>query len=275
MDQATLIQEALTTAQTVLVTLPSQLTLDKVASALALYLSLRKIPQNVTIACEKAMTVEYSSLVGVDKVANKLGGRNLVVSFDYKEDSIEKVSYNIENDQFNLVIRPKEGMAPLATDKVKYRYAGGGADLVINVGGESLAELGKLYQDNKEALDKAKTVNLSLGQAASYSEQVAEILSKLRLPVDEDIAGNLLAGLKDATNNFTAANLSANTFEAAAFCLRSGAELNKKKSGDGFELGERDKKEEVGIERKDIGEAAVRPQPDWFEPKIYRGNIQA
>ena len=260
MDQTSLIQEALTTAKTILVTLPKGLTLDKVASALAMFLSCQKIPKSTTVVCEQALTVAYSHLVGVEKITDKLGGRNLVVSFDYQEDSIEKVSYHIENGQFNLVVQPKEGKLPLATDKVKYRYAGGGADLVINFERE-ITELDKLYQENKEALDKAKVINLALGSAASYAEIVAEILSRLRLPVDEDIAQNLWAGLQEATHNFTAPGLTANTFEAAAFCLRSGAKLNQGEN----------KRPVSSAEKIEQKESPITPPPDWLEPKIYRG----
>ena len=261
MDQINLIQEALTTAQTVLVMLPSQLTLDKVASALELYLSCSKIPKTTTIVCEKKMTVEYAGLVGVDKITDKVGGRSLVVSFDYKEEAIEKVSYNIENERFNLVIQPKDGKLPLEAEKVKYSYIGGEVDVVIKMGGESSLGVGR-----------AKVINLDLGVAASYAEVVAEVLSKLRLPADEDVAQNLLAGLRDATNNLTAEEVNANTFEAAAFCLRLGAKMVKSKNGEKLGLKEQGQVEQSRAEKKESPLAPpVVPQPDWFEPKIYRG----
>ena len=74
------VEESLSTAHNLTIVLPVDLNPDKVASALALYLSLKKANRQVNIVCSRPMIVEYSSLVGVDKIKNKLSGRNLVVS---------------------------------------------------------------------------------------------------------------------------------------------------------------------------------------------------
>jgi len=104
----TSIEEALGSAQTFAVVLPKNLSQDKIAAALSLGLALKKVNKDVQVVCSTPMTVAYSSLVGVNRITNKLKGKNLVVSFDYTNDSIEKVSYNIDEqgNKFNLVIQP-------------------------------------------------------------------------------------------------------------------------------------------------------------------------
>src|SRR3989344_9541311 len=72
-------------------------TLDTVAASLGLYLSLTASSKNVTIASPKPMVVEFSNLVGANKVSSVLGNKNFVISLDYNEESIEKVSYHIDS----------------------------------------------------------------------------------------------------------------------------------------------------------------------------------
>lgn len=278
------VQGALTTAQSIFVVLPQKLNQDKVAAALSLFLSLQKAGKQVFVFCSRTMTVEYSSLVGVDRIANKIKGKNLVISFDYLEDSIEKVSYNIENNKFNLVVQPKEGFPPLSTEKVKYTYSGSQADLIFVIGASSFKDLGEIYFENKELFKEGKTVNLNicsgniqLGKinlvdlnAASFSEVVADLLSRLRLPVNTDIASNLLAGIETATNTFSSPRVGPKTFEAAAFCLRAGARKKQEKvqlNPMPTEISAQKSPEEA--ERKEEKE---KPSSDWLEPKIYKGN---
>src|SRR4030042_3820160 len=124
MDRQTIIQQLgqlLQTAQNLVVILPENLTQDKVASALALYLSLKKTNKKVQIVSSQPITVAYSRLVGADRVQSQLGGNELVISFDYVKDEIEKVSYNFDNNKFNLVIQAVSGHEPLSTDKVSYQ----------------------------------------------------------------------------------------------------------------------------------------------------------
>ena len=270
------VQEALNSAQTIFIVLPAQVNFDKTAAALAFFLSLKKAGKQVFIGCSAPMTVEFSSLVGVDKIQSKLGGRNLLISFDYLEDSIEKVSYNIENDKFNLTIQPKQGFAPLSTDKVHYGYTGGRADLILIMGAGSLNDLGDLYQANKGLFEQAKTWDFDISsrqktfaqkgffdsQSAAFCETIAGMLAKLKLPVDGDIAVNLFRGLLKATRNFSSPKVGAATFEAAAFCLRSGAKRPQKKIKTPL------KPMPTSISAQKTPEI---PQSDWLEPKIYKG----
>jgi len=279
------IEESLSTAHNLMIVLPMSLNQDKVASALALYLSLQKTNRQVNIVCSRPMIVEYSSLVGVDKIKNKLGGRNLVVSFDYLEDSIEKVSYNIENNKFNLVVQPKEGYPPLSTEKIQYSYFGEQADMIFIIGASSFEDLGEIYFDHKTFFQEGNTVNVNISQAskpfakislinsqmASFGEFITFFLSTLKMPVDEDIASNLLLGIERATNNFSLTKSTPVTFEAAAFCLRAGARKPLREFIEEKKAEERKKEEE---KTEEVETLKVKPSPDWFKPKIYKGDTK-
>lgn len=265
------IKKSFTSARNVLIALCTSPDDDKVAGALALFLAFRKAGRESSIVCQDGMTVGLSLLVGVDQIKRKVAAKNLLVSFDYIEDSIEKVSYNIEGGKFNLVVQPKEGANPLPSDKVGFSYSGGQADLIFVVGSSSLGSLGQIYEKNKELFDKEKIVNLDnsvnntrFGKvnlvntgASGCSEIVGKILSTLKMPVDIDITSNLFFGLQKATGNFSSPQVGADTFEVAAFCLRAGA----KKVADS-----------VSLPPESVSRPQPGPAPDWFGPKIYKGS---
>ena len=263
-DETSLIKNSLPTSQTVLVVLPKNHQLDCVAAGLALYLSLKKAGKQATIVSPQEMTVEFSSLVGADEVRNKLGGRNLNIYFD--EATVDKVSYNIEAGKLNLVIRPKEGFTLLPPEKLEYTFSGGEADLIFTLGVEGPEDLGNLYHENKALFDQeGKIFRLGTNRAASYSEQVVSLLDQLSLPIEVDIANNLISGIERATSNFSSPKTTAETFEAMAFCLRAGGQRGQRKVHP---------LEPMPAEVSNAKAPDETPPSDWLQPKIYKGNVR-
>jgi hypothetical protein len=87
-----------------------------VASALALTGSLQtQGKKNVYAASHQVCRITPATLPLSDLVSQKIGNRNLVISLKVgSRDSIDKVSYNLEEDgsTFNLIIQPKKGQSP-------------------------------------------------------------------------------------------------------------------------------------------------------------------
>ncbi len=230
-------KKALDSAKSVFVLLPQNPSLDATAAGLALFLSIREAKKNVTIGSPSQMQVEYSRLVGIDKISDKIGNRNLIISFDYKEDSIEKVSYNVEGEKFNLVIQPRPGYPPLDQNSVNFSYEGIDVELMIIVGSQKLENLGEMYEKNRQAFSNATVINIdrnaansNYGQvnivdpkAGSISEMIFHLMKNVNLPVNVDIANNLLKGIEAQTNNFQAPYTSAESFQTVAELMRSGA----------------------------------------------------
>lgn len=234
------IKKSLETAKTVLVLLPQNPSLDTVAAGLSLFLSFTQSQKSISVGCASDMTVNFNRLFGVDKIKSRIGNQNLVVSFNYNEDSLEKVSYDKDpaNQKFHLTIEPKAGMQPLDPNQVEFSYTGSNADLIFVINARSLADLGALYEQEKALLDNQQktlvnistldknaqfgTVNLYDPTAAGASEIVLNFLKTLSLPLDADIATNLLAGIESATNNLSLAN-SPDTYETIAELMRLGA----------------------------------------------------
>lgn len=231
-------------AQDILILLPTKTYVDSVASGLSLYLSLSGANKNVTISSPTDMVAEYSRLVGVDKVTKEFGNKNLVIKFvNYEAEDIDKVKADVENEKFTLTVVPKQNKKSPTKEQLEVSYSGGGADLVILVGGGNdthfpaleLEEIRKskiihigtklleIQKNDIEALSFATT-------SSSVSEIVANLIKESMLPIDADIATNLLAGIEDKSNNFQSNETTAETFEVFAELLKLGGKRMQKLS---------------------------------------------
>src|SRR3990167_10506820 len=89
-------------ASSVLILLPNKPYFDQVAAGLSLYLSLAD-RKSATISCPSPMMVGFNRLIGVNKIVEEIGNKNLMIKFaGYDANNIEKVSYDIENGEFKL-----------------------------------------------------------------------------------------------------------------------------------------------------------------------------
>lgn len=289
------IQSLLQEAKNVLILLKKQPDLDLTAASLSLYLSLIQKGKQVTIVCPDRMLVSHSNLFAIDKITDELGkkGKNLVISFPYVEGSIEKVSYNIENNRFNLVIEPRgEGINTISRDIIEFSRSGEGADsydIIFAIGISELDDLAKLQTsvqklindkpvvsvNNNSAVSQFGTINVNSPSNSSISEILTLLLYKLNLPIDRDIAGNLLTGIKEKTNNFSK-DSSADAFEAAAICMRKMSDSVSENTNQWVS------RQPQGLSKQPVqGQTSAMPRmgidskktpPDWLKPKIYRSS---
>lgn len=211
--------------------------IDEMGAALALYLLLKNANKKVSIASPTDPIVEISSLVGINKVQHAFGGDagDLIVSFPYQEGEIEKVSYTLENNLLNIIVKASEQGLSFDEQDVKYTRGSGTIDLLITVGAASLSDLGDVFDEQKFSnisiinIDN-KANNQGYGdivlidpQASSVSEHVADIVLTLGFQVEQDAAQNLLSGIMTATKNFQDPRTSSLAFEVSAFLMKRGA----------------------------------------------------
>jgi len=307
-DQINQARSLVETAKEVVIALPVNPNFDCVAAALSLYLGFSVRGVVTSLICASAMTVEFSHLIGVDKVTKNLNGnhgKNLVISFPYQEGSIEKVSYNIENDTFNLVIEPREGYPIVTQDMIKFSQSGGNTDFIITIGASKLSDLDYLYNDNQQFFSSKPILNIDIDSQntrfgrinivdpniSSLSELTLSLFSNFGLQMNSDIATNLLAGITSGSQNFTSPQTQASSFEAAAMCIRSGARkitlgakasavvqpsppvmptfnkpINISKTQPAKQKSFQSQQPQP--QKKQAGEAP----PDWLKPKIYKGS---
>lgn len=267
------INSSLAEAKNIGVLLPDNPEYDLVAASLALFLSLEKAGKTMSIASPSPMRVEFSHLVGLDKIIDKIGSeKGLTISIDYPVDNVEKVSFDDSNKKVNLIVKLKDGVPSIPTEKINFSESGSGFELFFFIGGkdyssfESLISSQEIQTHQGITITKKQTVlpgkiQIIDPSASSYSEIITAILVSLSLPSDQDIAQNLFLGLSKATADFTSPIVSADTFEAAALCLRAGAKREPTQKAPTLQKPEK-------IEEKT---KPVPPSPDWLTPKIYRG----
>ncbi|MEK7065426.1 MAG: DHH family phosphoesterase [Patescibacteria group bacterium] len=283
------IKEQLDKAREVLIVTHEKPTADSVGSTLALYLGLVSLGKKVTVACPEPITVELSSFVGVQKIVSELGNKNFLISLDYVDGSIEKVSYNIEGDKFNLVIEPRPGFDAFSSEKVHYSYAGTNADMIFAVDTIHLGGLKKLYEADKNLFATKPVVNVDRhannamygginlvdAQASSTAEVTAQLLSGLGVKLTVDIATNILNALYSATDGFGQTNVTPLAFELAATCLRAGGKRFGAAGAQPITPATSVPVTSVPIQpliKQPVPNAGTQTPADWLKPKIFKSS---
>jgi len=270
----------------IILILPPQPSQDQIGSALSLHLALKDSGKKTQIGCGSEVEVDQK-IFGANEISDTIGSKNLVISFDYREDDLDKVDYDAREDgKFYLLIKPKSGSPVPDAGSVKFSYSGAEADLVIVFGISNLEELGKIYAEEKNFLDNANvlsinnnvqpvtfTKNLLQKQNCSYAEMIAHLLETSNLKVGSHSAMNLLNSIYEETGNLTSSKITAETFSSLAFLMRSGARLPNQQifvprfaQPPFFEVPHApESPEDVQVEED------PRQVPlDWKQPKIFR-----
>ncbi|KKQ76712.1 MAG: hypothetical protein US98_C0028G0009 [Parcubacteria group bacterium GW2011_GWC1_38_6] len=288
-------------ASSILILLPTKAYLDQVAAGLSLYLTL-KSSKDVAVSSPSQMTVEFSRLIGVDKISTELGNKNLVITFpNYQATNIERVSYDIEEGQFKLSVIPKAGMTVPTSEQTNISYAGVKADLIILVGGANESHFPaistpdlkgvKIIHIGTRLLEVSSDAQIMsfARPGSSSSELVGNLIKENDLSIDADIATNLLAGIEDGSKNFQSPDVTADTFSMFAQLLNMGGQRIKKMTASSFPQGAiptqpyNQQPKQVPQSQKLVEQILQgqeqpdkEPQPEevptsWSEPKIYTG----
>lgn len=274
-------KELLEQKRSFLVLIPQNPDMDAVSAGLSLYLALGNQGKEASIACPTPMRVEFNRLVGVNRIRENVGDRNLNISFEnFEAGGIEKVSYDIDNGKFNLKVVPKPGYSAPAPEQVKIEYAGAAAEAVIVVKVEKKQDLGK-FAENEDFFLNTQTVLVSNlpsqgfqspievvdPRATSCSEVVFQIVENWGWQIDADLAGNLFMGLRAGTNNFQNGNVSSETFAIASKLMRSGAKMEPQFQGQPVPQ----QNQPFMSPGSQQGQGQEPPQ-DWLQPKVYKGS---
>lgn len=265
------------TANNILIMVGPNPSLDQVCIATSLLLGVEKIGKKAILLSPEVFDSKFSDIGASDRLTTKLGHKNLHVVFDYQPESIDKVSYHINEDEqkFYLVIQPQSGFPPLDSKTVSFEYGGAEADLIFLIGVNSLEDLEHLYFNYENLYQDSATVsinnfesdvaniNLDFSGLTSLSEGMVELLNNLEISIDGEIATNLLAGIEDKTDSFRSLTTSPDTFAKASSLLKAGARrirrvkpkaqvFNSVKSEQSEKIGEVLKKENNKIKNKKL-----------------------
>jgi len=226
-------------AKNILITFPIDWNGDALASGLALYLYLKKMNKNVTIAAGRidgAKNELYKFLPGFSEIKNSL--KNLakfIVSLDITNAKVDQIKYVVDKNTLNFIISPKEGW--FTRDDVRTSTSGYEYDLIVAVNSPDLESLGEIYDQNVDFFYKTTVVNIDhhpgneeFGQinfvelnAVSVSEILFELFKDYRAElIDEDIATCLLTGIIYKTKSFKTPNLTPHALAVTSELIRIG-----------------------------------------------------
>lgn len=228
------------TSQSVVLVLPSGAAIDETAAALAWASILRRKGKEVLLVSPVVPSAGFAGLDGAGDITTQLGKQNLVLSFAYTPEQVDKVSYHIgeETNRFYLTIKPKKGEAPLAQDSLEINYAGAEADLLVYIGVDDLEQLQPIsgeyvefFRDTPSIVLASNdtpfgTVKILTSAVAGLCEESARLFMQLGWDIDEAVATPLLRGIEDATLGLTSLATTPDTFETVAVLLRAGARRN-------------------------------------------------
>lgn len=234
----------------ILVILPSQLSVDKLAAGLSLHLALEQAGKQTTIVSEGVLQVGHSNLYGVGQVKQslpQLGGGSLTLTLEGVVVSegpqsgtvpaLEKLDWYPEGQNLNLVFHVLPGQT-FQPKNIVPKYSNSSFDLIFIIGANSFENIGKIYSENIQIFGNSQIVvvnndpqsgqfghfNILDTNSSTLSEMVAQIIPGLSLPMDGDSATNLLAGIYETTNNLTV-NVKPDTLFAAGYAMQSGGRV--------------------------------------------------
>lgn len=243
-DQVQSIQHLVTEAKSFLVIYSPESSVDQAASAVALHRGLHTLDKSTSLISPVKPAPAFSAIDGISQTTTEMGNKNLEISFDYQEDMVDKVSYNIDEDakKFRLIIQPRKGAKPLDQKTVQFSYSGAEADVIFLVGVNALKDLDKLYDEYEQLFEDSKTISInthetaygsikiSTAGAASTSEVIAYLLQELGAEFTSDISTNLITGIESATDKLQSLSTTADTFEIISKLLRAGGRRVSRKS---------------------------------------------
>lgn len=212
---------------------------DSVASALALFLFLKKQDYEVSIVGHGLEETKhaFSFLPAYSEIQTNLNNlRRFIVSVDISKAKVNQIKYIVDKDVLNFIISPSEGWfkpEDVSTQAGEFKY-----DLIITIGISDLESLGKLHDQNVEFFYKTSIINIDhqaaneeFGQinfidlnAVAVSEILFYLLKNYKQEmISEDVATCLLAGIIQKTKNFKTPNLTPRTLLTTSELISIGA----------------------------------------------------
>lgn len=220
------IKQLVNSAKSALITIP-QLNVDSVGAGLALALALKKAGKDVKVFCPQKTDQNYSKLSGLEMLSDIFVSSDLVVSLNYPLDQIEQVSYNDDGGRLNLVVKTKTNSPKIENDKIIINNDSSSAEVCFMLGDEtalgtntSITSKGNWVFISPSNINKTWAKASLIDPDAPFSEIFTFLLPMLGLELDIDSGKDLLIGLRVATQSFSV-NVSPETFEAGAVCLRA------------------------------------------------------
>jgi nanoRNase/pAp phosphatase (c-di-AMP/oligoRNAs hydrolase) len=263
------VKEVFENAKKVVIVLDDQADTDSSSLAASLFELFSSYNKKVTLIAKNPLPEAAAPLVKPENFKKKIDPKSLVISFDWQQHKLEKLSYQLEGSKFNLIISSKVGK--IDPNQVSYSYRGEEFDLLVSVGINNLEKIYRCGVD-QDHFNRVASINFDKGnqntnfaklnvvgeKSDSVCSTAANVFKEAGIALPTKTAEIMLFGMRIITNNFTNVSDPA-TFEGAAYCKRSmiPGMLNQGSS--------------VGVAKVENKEDNEIPE-NWLSPKIYRSS---
>lgn len=210
---------------------------DAIGSAIALHLVLGKLGKKVETVVLEPIPEKFGFLSTIRDFQSEFkGSRDFIISLDCARASADKLAYNFNDNQLNIVVTPKTGS--FKPQDVSFSEGKFPFDVVITLDAADLDQLGQFYEENPKLFqsvpvlnvdhhasnDYFGTVNLVDLTATSTAEILVGLIEALGPSlIDEETATALLTGIINDTGSFQHSNTTPKSLTVAAQMVGFGA----------------------------------------------------
>lgn len=252
--------EQIKKAQSVLVTVSDDPSLDQLSAAIALGLWLQKQKKHSTTVFSGAVPSALRSLdlqKNIQQSTDSL--RDFIISLD--KNKADKLKYKIEDDVVKIFITPYK--TSISESDLQFTQGELSADMVIGLGvtkrgsiDKAILAHGRILHDsvfltiNNQAVKNIGNIEWTDQEFSSISEMVADLIITVdRNHIDKQIANSLMTGIVSTTNRFRSEHTTARTLNIGSVLLESGA--NQQLVNDSIETMEKEEANNLVIEHNE------------------------
>ena len=229
--------ELIKKSRSILIVFKKDWTSDTLASALALFMILKKIDKRVEVVCQDFKPSANVSFLGATAINDKIESlQKFVVSINTSQTEVGEFYYDHSHNKLNIYLSPKSGQfkpEDVAAKIANYEY-----DLILAVNSPDLESLGEIYGNHRDFFYTTPKINIDNSPKNEYygdinivdlaSSSTAEIIYGLINNLDENLidaktATCLLAGIIAGTKNFKSSKVTPKTLNTAGLLIAQGA----------------------------------------------------
>ena len=223
----------------ILIVFKKNYTIDAVASALALYLTLKKNNKNTSIASYNFTPhEEIKFFPNIKEISDNIKNlRKFIINLNLKNSGVEEFSYDVNDEKLKIFITPKGGFfeeKDLTTGSSDFIF-----DLIITADTSDLESLGGIYENNRELFYSVPIINFchspkneNFGQinlvdikALSTTQVIYNFIkNNFNKNLDEKIATLILAGIMSKTRAFKTSNVTPDVLQIVSELISIGAD---------------------------------------------------
>ncbi len=209
---------------------------DQLSAMVALDLILQRTGKQVSAIITGDLP-KAKQILDIKGISRDLTGiRDFIIRLDTKNVEVDKLRYETNEDNLEVIISPFSGN--FNAQDATFDYGAYKFDLVIVLGASQISRIDKILEDNPTIFDGLHLINIvshssneNYGsvnyvepQASSVSEMLVGIIESVAQGmIDYHVATAILTGIMAATKGFTGPNTTAKSLTIAAQMMSAGA----------------------------------------------------